>query len=776
MSWLNVFKLYNLKKIKSEKVVFIFTALSIFLTTLISLLVPQITINNKEVMDRSVREVNGGSLIIQANYPSKKFNDELEVLKKEGYEVNINAVANGYYKSNNNKKTVGRLISGNFNISENEIILYKSISNNLDIKVGDKVEVKSSENGVKSYIVKKIENMPCGVDGDSKTLGYGKILSYKNTKVKSSSLVIINGGDGEKLKERLKNIEDGYVYTSLKDREKLTQRDIDNEIISYSVITEMVYILSIITIITITVMILLKRKRDLAILKMLGISNTNLKMGIILELSLTIIIPILLAGICSFKLSSYILIFNETSELIGACEKIKIIFKGIIFNLLLFFIFLNMALRIMKNIKPLSIIRNNTDELRKNSKKIIFSSIVLIPIILFLYSLYIGRLSAFAGGILIILFLGIFLLITVLVLKLLTLIPFKNSVLLYTFKNIRKNFMSFTMILLSITMSIVFLLMGFTLGNTVKDSMNTAIESSLPYKYILLTKNDKNLDKDLVKNKYVNNYSKFYNINGKVTNSNIKFKSITIAEVKNDDYKAKYKILEGEDIFQGDKEGVLISNKYKKINKLNIGDFINVETLYGNFRYKIKGVYDGGEFNSQSILKQYSGIGQETINYMINSNSDKWMNNIKDSYIVSVDFLSTSISHMINKLLDIFKVLCFFSIFSSILFNINMVYMNYIENKKDESIIVALGIGKEFCIKYQMVKVMLLIATSTVMGFGIYALVLKTVLKLFLNAKVFISPMYLLGTIIISIMLSIISFNMPIRDIKKQTSFQLLKE
>ena len=123
MSWINVFKLYNLKKIKSEKVVFIFTALSIFLTTLISLLVPQITINNKEVMDRSLREVNGGSLIIQANYSSKKFNDELEVLKKEGYEVNINAVANGYYKSNNNKKTIGRLISGNFNIRDRKSVV-----------------------------------------------------------------------------------------------------------------------------------------------------------------------------------------------------------------------------------------------------------------------------------------------------------------------------------------------------------------------------------------------------------------------------------------------------------------------------------------------------------------------------------------------------------------------------------------------------------------------------------------------------------------------------
>lgn len=776
MKWFDVFKLYNLKKLKSEKVILTFTALSIFVTTLISLLVPQIMKNTKEIMDNSIRQLNGGTLRVQVQYPSKKFNDEIASLKKEGYKVTVQELTNGYYKNSNGKKTIGKLISGKFNIGKDEIILYKSIANNIKAKVGDKIEIEYPEIGSKSYVVKKIENMPYGVDNDSKILGYGKILSDKNIEIRNEGLVLINGGNGEKLKERLKNIENGYEYSSLEDKNKSVQSDVDKEIMAYTVITEMAYILSIITIITTTVMILLRRKKDFAILKMLSIKSKSLKKSMVLELSLTIIIPVILAALCSFKLSTVILAFNKTNELISASEKVAIIFKGVVFNCVLFFLFLNIALMMLKNIEPLSIVRQDETKLRKIRKKILISSVILVPILLFAYSLYLGRLSAFAGGCFILLFIGIFLLITLCILKLITLIPFKNNVFIYGFKNIQKNFMSFTMILLSITITIVFLLIGFTLDNTIKYSMNKTMKNSLPYNYILLQKSGRDLEKNLKNNDYVNKYSKFYNISAKVTNSNIKSKAIRIAEIKKEDYKAQYKIIEGKDIFQGSKDQIIISDKYKKTNNLKLGDFINVESLAGNFKYKIKGIYDGGEFNSQTILKEYSGIGEESISYIIKSNSDKWMDGIKDSYVVSVDSLSNSISSMINKSLDIFKYLCFLCIFSSVLFNMNIVYMNYIENKKDETIIIALGIGKGFCMKYQLFKLLLLVATSTIMSFGIYVLVLKTALRLFLNSDIYISFLYLLASMVISTVLSIITFNLPIRNLKKKVSFELLKE
>ena len=88
MKWFNIFKLYNIKKVKSEKLIIVFTALSIFITTLISLIVPQITENTKEYMSSSIKKLNGAELMIQGQYPSSKFNKEIDALKSEGYEVN----------------------------------------------------------------------------------------------------------------------------------------------------------------------------------------------------------------------------------------------------------------------------------------------------------------------------------------------------------------------------------------------------------------------------------------------------------------------------------------------------------------------------------------------------------------------------------------------------------------------------------------------------------------------------------------------------------------
>lgn len=346
MNWINVFREYNTKKLRSEKMIFIFTALSIFITTLISLLIPQITENNRLYVDNSIKQLNGGDLMIKVDYPSKDFNNELENLLNEGYKVTEEKVTNAYYNGCSGQNSIGKIILGDSDIGENEIILYKSIANNIKAKVGDEVEVDSVKTGIKKYTVKKIEGMPYGVDNDTKALGYGKI-AFKDEEaagVGGSSLIFVNGGDGEILKERLKNIEDGYVYTSLKDKEKAVQDDVDIQIASFSVISTMGYILSIITITTTIIMILMRRKRDYAILKMLSISSISIKRAMIFEISLMVIPSIVIAAICSFKLSSIIILFNGAGDIISANEKIKIILHGVIFNCVLFFLFINITL------------------------------------------------------------------------------------------------------------------------------------------------------------------------------------------------------------------------------------------------------------------------------------------------------------------------------------------------------------------------------------------------------------------------------------------------
>lgn len=780
MKWFDIFKLYNLKKLKSEKVTLILISLSIFVTTVISLVVPQITSNTKVYMDSSIKMLNGADLMVKGEYPSNNFNTEIEKLKNEGCNIKFKGVTTSYFKNSSGNNTVGKLIYGNDNIGENQVILYKTIASNMDVKVGDKIEIESSNSDSKEYTVKAIEDMPYGVDGDSKTLGYGKIdstVSELDISKSNSFLVFVDGMDGEILKDRLSNAEDGFGYTSLKDKQKSVQSDVDNQILSFSVVTIMGYVLAIITIISTTIMIILRRKKDFAVLRMLSIPSSCIKKSMLFEITLVIALPILIAAISSFGLSTLIINITQNINMISSGEKVTIIFKGVIFNFILFFIFLNIALTMLKSINALSIIRENEVESRKIKNKVIKTSVLILPILLFIYSVYVGRLSAFGGGCLILLFIGMFLGIIVLLLKLVSSIHFKNNIFIYGFKSIRKNFVEFIMILSSITITIVFLLIGFTLDKTIKESMNKTMENTLPYDHLVVEKGTNNLEEGFYNVDSVNSFSRFYTQSGKVKSNNIKNKGISIYQVKEEDYNTKYTIEDGEDLFEGNSDGVLISSKYSRINKLQVNDYVNVETLKGDYQFRIKGIYEGGEFNSQTILKQYDGSESDGMSYLINSKDDSWMSLVNgNAYIVSIDTYSSSISAMLNKLFKIFRYLCILCICSSVIFNINMVYMDYVQNKKDETIIVAIGLGKSFCKKYQIFKFILVVLTSTLLSFGLYSLVLKIALKLFFSSITYISPLYLLISLIISIILTLISFNLPIRNLNKKLSFELLRE
>ncbi|SFU84740.1 hypothetical protein SAMN04487886_12187 [Clostridium sp. DSM 8431] len=176
MKWFDIFKLYNLKKLKSEKIIFIL--LSIFITTLISLLVPQVTENTKEYMYSSVEKLNGADLMVKGNYPSKKFNKELERLRDEGCDMKFEGISGSYLKKDGGRSTAANLIYGGSDIGENQIILYKTIADNMNVNVGDEVEVESTNSESKKYIVKEIEDMPYAVDSDSKVLSYGTLASF----------------------------------------------------------------------------------------------------------------------------------------------------------------------------------------------------------------------------------------------------------------------------------------------------------------------------------------------------------------------------------------------------------------------------------------------------------------------------------------------------------------------------------------------------------------------------------------------------------------------
>lgn len=780
MKTIEMLKLYNFKALRKNKWLYLFTSLSIFITVIISLIVPQISRGNEICMENNTRKMNGGDLKINMQYSSKAFNDELDKIKQEGYTVKREIVNNGFYKGKDGKRTIANVIYGENSLKDDEIIIYNSLSETLNVKVGDEINLDAPKVGKKTFKVKAIENMPYGVTNDGEILGYGKV-AYDVERLSSredSSLTLIDGCDGDVLKKRLQAIEGGDedVYSSLNDMKDRIKGKTSSQVATFSVITTMAYILAVLSIVSTTFMVLLKRKKEVAILRLVNNSYKKVKRSMMLEMGVIIGIPILLAGVASFWIAKEFLVMNGIEDLVTVREKCFIIGKGLLINGAIFLAFLNIAMMYLKTIKPLSLIRENHSDVKKSLKLIVKLTVIFIPVILVLYGLYIRKFSSIVSSLAIIIFIILSLIMTFVLLRLISRIPFKNSLWIYGSRSIRKNISSFILMILSITLTLTFILVGFTLDSTIKNSINDAIIKTLPYDHMIVDEGQQGLEDVIKNNSNIESYTKAYNFKVKLNDKDLKDKGLYVSSIKEKDYGVKYHITEGEDLFEGDKDGVLITSQFKKNNKVNIGDALDVELLSGKTdQYKIKGIYESGKVNSNTVIKGYDGEDQNAAFY-IKGKNNKWISDINDSYIVSMDIIGQSFSAMVSKFLGVFKALSFISIFSCILFNINVSYMSFMREERDEAVIKALGIGNSFLLKDKLMKVLGVGSISILMGLGVFYLVMNLGMSVVFGGKAIIETKVTLIGVGLTIVLAFMAVYVPFIAFNRNRGYEILRE
>ena len=777
MRWIEIFKIYNLKLLKKERLLFLFTTLSILITITISLVIPQINLENTRYLENNIRKINGGDLNISLRgEQTKEFQDKIQELKTKGLEIKTSSFNTCYYKKQSNK-IIGTMVSGDYSLERDEIILQSTLANSLNLKKGDFVELDTLGSGVLKYKVKDIEPMAMGVDADAELLGYGKVQQNKKLNIsKARNMIYISGQDGEALKEELMKYDHSNIYTSIKDKKSGMERQMAIQSAVLGTLSTVGYIVSALAIISTTIMLILKRKRDIAILRMISVNIKDIKRALNLEISLWLAVPIFLGGLISYRVSKFILNYVGIEPGNITMENISLILKGVIFNIIIFFMLINIALMLIKSIKPLAIIREDEKLIKKSTKKIVIITSICLPLFLGAYSIYSGSIGTLGSSLIIILLIMIFLVIVALVVKLLSLIHFRNSVLMYSIKSIKNNFFSFILVLLSLTLTLWFILIGFSLQDSIKDNFNNSLNKILPYNYIAESKDNEGLENILNNESDVEAYTKTLGISGKVQNTlnNNMYKSVSIDEVNKEDYNVKFKIKEGEDLFQGD-NGIIISSEMKEKNNLEIGDMLSVETKKGTFQYKIKGVYDCGGINSLSILKEKVEIG-ESINYMVKSKSDKFIDKLKDSTVININSIGESLSSGLGKFLKIFRILSVICVLSTVLFNINMLYMNYSQGEKDDEIIRALGLGNSFLLKSQGVKIFFFIILSSALSLGVYYLSIQLFISAMFKSNVEVGLITVGITLINAFVLSLIAFNLPIRNIINKRDINLLRE
>lgn len=768
MNWTELFKLYNLKKIGVGKLSTFLTMFIIFITSALSVAVPTISQNISNYNTKNIRVTNGGDLSVQAMYPSKAFDDELSKIKNEGFVVTYKDDVSGTLKNSKNIQLYSHIIVGEKNLKDNEIILSSSSAKNLSLKVNDKVFVKTRISS-KWYTVKDIEGIPKGITNDERLTGYVKI----NGSVLNNSLIYITKNtDGETLKTRLKHIEPDYTYSSIKDQSK-SIKTANAQTLSFGILTAIGYILSSAVVITTSIVTIIKRKKDIAIMKLLSIKNKTLKRTFRLELSIVVIFPTVLGAVFSILVSYLILKFNYIPNSLSFNASILLILKGIILNLIIFSIFLNLPLSIISKIKGLWILKESSEGTNFIKKRLFISSIFLIPAVMLLYSIYSEGTINFITSIVVLFILLVFLMLIHIIIKILSKLPLKQTILMYSLNNINKNIFTFSLTAVSLSLTIVIILTAFSMSKSIESNISKSFSNILPYNYFVASQS-KDLNKILTKQNGVYGYIKEYSSNAKVLNSNVKNKGVQVDEIKKNDYKISLKIVEGSNLFAG-KDGCLITYKYQNQNNLKIGDTLHLLINNKVVDTKIKGIYDNSIINSTGIALPYKGYGKSFSYYVKASEDTKLIGELSNIPVVHIGDLASGFSDYINDILKNFKFLSVLVIAASIIFNVNLISLTFIEERKEETIIRAIGIGKNFISKTYFIKYVLLTFISTIIAFFFYKLILKSTSAI-IGANSYSSNSSLLLTLISSVVLCFLTLIYPYLCMKKYKSYEFLRE
>lgn len=738
-----LFKIYNIQTLKQNKWPMIFISLSILITMTVSLIIPQIQISKQAFISETISKASPADLVVIQSFPSVDFETKIKEYEELGLEIQkINT--SPIYLEDNNNNIMTYLLTGYEEIGENIIVISQSLANRYNLDIGDKLNLYGISNDDTDITINEIEALPIDVFNDAEIFGYIKSRNLKASFDSGTNIIFISGKEGDLLKTELSNIESGFKYSTKADRKEEMFGNLNKQIMALNLIATVGYILAMSVLLSGIIMLIVKRQKEIASLMLIPIKVKDIIRSLKWEINIIILIPLIIATILSVPLTKYILNVEAISPVYSSKYIITLI-KFAVFNILVFLICRNMGLQILKKIDPIEIVNGGNGFPKKNTLRII-SFIGLLFIILTLYAILLGRGEAMVSNY--ILFIALFALglALIILVTFISKIPIwkKYNNTLYAFQSIRENKLIFIISILNLTMVLWFILIGFGLGNTLKESVDEEYERSLPYNYLIRTDETSNLENTLTDSKYIDKFTKLNYTDGKLENENIENNLVRINEISQKVNSLSFDIIEGEDVFDGELDEILISENYACAYDLKIGNYLKVFTNYGEFKYRIKGIYDSVGINNDWILKADEDVFNESM-YLVKAGDDLFLEEVENSYVANTNIIGDYLLAQMDSFLVSFKYICLLFILASIVFNINLQYLSQDIDKKEHAIIRSIGIGDRLVKRQSLIKALVSFACSVSMSLLLFTIILAAAVSSISNGEIKInSKIYIL--------------------------------
>lgn len=399
-------------------------------------------------------------------------------------------------------------------------------------------------------------------------------------------------------------------------------------------------------------------------------------------------------------------------------------------------------------------------------------------LILFVYSIYVGTNNIFAGSIIVLGLIIFFVTITFVLLRFILLFRPQNRLYKYTFNSIREKIHSILIIILSLSFTILFFLIGFTLSNVVATNYGRQLKENLNYNYMLTVDNVEKVEKVLKQTNDTGMYTKLNMRNGMLLIDAKPKDKITLCGIEESDYYVKYNIMKGEDIFEGNRKHIVISDELAKSQKLDIGDMLSLECENSQFQYTIKGIYNSEHMNAGHILIDENELAadRQGIMYLAKITKTNVLKKLKGVQIVTINNVSSALEEGLQNILGIFKSMCGICIVLSCIFNINLVYTDTLEQRKNYTVMRAIGIGKRQLIKSVLMKMAITLILTIFLSIGNYCVMMYYAMRFMFNTKNPVTVEMLLVPSAMAILMIGLVFAVPIMEIKRMRDYNELRE
>lgn len=767
-----IFKIYNLKHIKNNIVSISLISISILITMTISLIIPQLEVNKQQNLDTTIKESSKDDLMIVQSYQSQGFSSKLNEMIDNDIEVNQINYAPIYLNENSNSVMI-YLLSGYDNIKENTIIISKNLADNYSIKIGDKVKLKNVHT-TSEVIVSKIEDTPVDINDDAKVTGYIKANNIVPAYNSNTNIYFINSSNLDELQSDLKKIEPGFLYKTLEDRSNEMFQLLDIQIASLNLIGIVGYVLSISVALTGFVMIIVRCKRDIANLIILGLSRKDIMKAFKIETNMVLFIPLIISVMLSIVISNLILKSENISYLFDEQNMLRLLLFGL-FNIFVFAIYRGIAISSIKTMNVLKIIKNENGMINKKFKIKLIIGVIFIPVIICSYAVLLMSGTSIMVSIL----LSICLILMIILLYFLISVILKfplwkcKKASLYISKNISFKKLIYVISMVNLSLLLLFIMIGFHLGSMLHDSVEYSINKTLPYNLMMKSENVNELKQVLNESNDVSGFSVIAYSDGVIGNDNIGDKKVRINEIESDQYGAAFKLVKGDDVFSGNSNDVLISEAYSKAYKIELGDSIRIKIDGVLKEYGVKGIYDSGGINNNWMLKSSNNDFNQLI-LLVKSYDKKILNQVENTYVADADSIGSYIKKNTETFLNSFKYICILFTFASLVFNINLMKLMKETDKKEDSIIRVLGIGKRLIYIKECFKIMTITLLSILISTGMFFLMARAMASMFSLEKISLTMNLMLINLGISVVF-IISSVVFIQD-KTSNDLLILKE